>query len=72
MRVEKQNALFEAYIKLGLRIFRSGATSYGDYRTTHSLDRFRSRKSAGNMRKPMTFLARLRAIPTNGMSDNAC
>ncbi len=57
-RVAKQNALFEAYYQAGLkglRIFRSGQHRTAITVTTHSLDRFRSRKSPGNMRKPMTF-----------------
>ena len=54
-RVAKQNALFEEFYQAGLKNSPEQATAYGDYRYNSQLGRFRSRRSPGNTRKPMTF-----------------
>src|SRR5881392_3391204 len=66
-RVAKQNALFEEYYQAGLKNFPERATSYCDYRYNFT--------GFARGHRPATcgsddFLARLRAIPTDGMSDN--
>ncbi len=68
-RVAAQNALFEEEYETGLRNFPERATSYGDYRyndklSDYSLDAIVQRHKADE-----TFLNRLDAIPTNGVSD---
>ena len=68
-RVTAQNALFEEYYQLGLKNNPERATSVGDYRYNNklgdaSLDAI-TRQHAEND----AFLARLRAIPTDGMGD---
>ena len=68
-RVTAQNALFEEYYQLGLKNNPERATSIGDYRYNNqlgdaSLDAI-TRQHAENV----AFLARLRAIPTDGMGD---
>lgn len=68
-RVTAQNALFEEYYQLGLKNNPERATSIGDYRYNNklgdaSLDAI-TRQHAEND----AFLARLRAIPTDGMGD---
>src|SRR3954452_2627611 len=69
-RVTKQNALFEEYYQAGLKNFPERATSYGDYRYNSQLGQVSLAEIARQHAKGDDFLARLKAIPTDGMSDN--
>ena len=69
-RVAKQNALFEEYYQAGLKNFPERATSYGDYRYNSQLGQVSLAEIARQHAEADEFLARLRAIPTDGMSDN--
>jgi uncharacterized protein (DUF885 family) len=69
-RVAKQNALFEEYYQAGLKNFPERATSYGDYRYNSQLGQVSLAEIARQHAEADDFLARLRAIPTDGMSDN--
>ena len=69
-RVTKQNALFEEYYQAGLKNFPERATSYGDYRYNSQLGQVSLAEIARQHAEADDFLARLRAIPTDGMSDN--
>ncbi|HET9368560.1 MAG TPA: DUF885 domain-containing protein [Candidatus Udaeobacter sp.] len=69
-RVAKQNALFEEYYQAGLKNFPERATSYGDYRYNSQLAQVSLAEIARQHAEADDFLARLRAIPTDGMSDN--
>jgi uncharacterized protein (DUF885 family) len=68
-RVAKQNALFEEYYQAGLKNFPERATSYGDYRYNSQLGQVSLADIARQHAEADDFLARLRAIPTDGMSD---
>ena len=68
-RVAKQNALFEEYYQAGLKNFPERATSYGDYRYNSQLGQVSLAEIARQHAEADDFLARLRAIPTDGMSD---
>jgi uncharacterized protein (DUF885 family) len=70
-RVAKQNELFEQYYQAGLRDFPERATQYGDYRYNSQLGQVSLADIARQHAEADTFLARLKAIPTDGMSDNA-
>jgi uncharacterized protein (DUF885 family) len=69
-RVAKQNALFEEYYQAGLKNFPERATSYGDYRYNSQLGHVSLADIARQHAEADDFLARLKAIPTDGMSDN--
>ena len=69
-RVAKQNALFEEYYQAGLKNFPERATSYGDYRYNSQLGQVSLAEMARQHAEADDFRARLRAIPTDGMSDN--
>ena len=69
-RVAKQNALFEEYYQVGLKNFPERATSYGDYRYNSQLGQVSLADIARQHAEADDFLARLNAIPTDGMSDN--
>ncbi len=69
-RVEKQNALFEEYYQAGLKNFPERATQYGDYRYNSQLGQVSLAEIARQHAENDAFLARLRAIATDGMSDN--
>jgi len=69
-RVAKQNALFEEYYQAGLKNFPERATSYGDYRYNSQLGQVSPADIARQHAEADDFLARLKAIPTDGMSDN--
>jgi len=69
-RVAKQNALFEEYYQAGLKNFPERATSYGDYRYNSQLGQVSLAEIARQHAENDDFLARLRAIPTDGMSEN--
>src|SRR6516165_4301668 len=68
-RVAKQNALFEAYYQAGLKNFPERATSYGDYRYNSQLAQVSLEEIERQHAEADDFLARLKAIPTDGMSD---
>ena len=69
-RVAKQNALFEEYYQASLKNFPERATSYGDYRYNSQLAQVSLAEIARQHAEADDFLARLKAIPTDGMSDN--
>jgi uncharacterized protein (DUF885 family) len=69
-RVAKQNALFEEYYQAGLRNFPERATQYGDYRYNSQLGQVSLADIARQHEEADDFLARLKAMPTDGMSDN--
>ena len=69
-RVAKQNALFEEYYQAGLKNSPERATSYGDYRYNSQLGQVSLAEIARQHAEADDFLARLKAIPTDGMSDN--
>ena len=68
-RVAKQNALFEEFYQAGLKNFPERATSYGDYRYNSQLAQVSLAEIARQHAEADDFLARLKAIPTDGMSD---
>jgi uncharacterized protein (DUF885 family) len=68
--VAKQNALFEEYYQAGLKNSPERATSYGDYRYNSQLGQVSLAEIARQHAEADDFLARLRAIPTDGMSDS--
>ena len=69
-RVTKQNALFDEYYQAGLKNFPERATSYGDYLYNSQLGQVSLAEIARQHAEADDFLARLRALPTDGMSDN--
>ena len=68
-RVAKQNALFEEYYQAFLKNFPERATSYGDYRYNSQLAQVSLADIARQHAENGDFLARLKAIPIDGMSD---
>ena len=68
-RVAKQNALFEEFYQTGLKNSPERATSYGDYRYNSQLGQYSLAEIARQHAEADDFLARLKAIPTDGMSD---
>jgi uncharacterized protein (DUF885 family) len=68
-RVTKQNALFEEFYQAGLKNFPERATAYGDYRYNSQLGQVSLADIARQHAEADDFLARLNAIPTDGMSD---
>jgi uncharacterized protein (DUF885 family) len=68
-RVAKQNALFEEFYQTGLKNFPERATAYGDYRYNSQLGQVSLAEIARQHAEADDFLARLKAIPTDGMSD---
>jgi uncharacterized protein (DUF885 family) len=68
-RVAKQNALFEEFYQAGLRNFPERATAYGDYRYNSQLGQVSLAEIARQHAEADDFLSRLKAIPTDGMSD---
>src|SRR6516162_9636262 len=68
-RVAKQNALFEEYYQAGVKNFPERATSYGDYRYNSQLAHVSLEEIARQHAEADDFLARLKAIPTDGMGD---
>jgi uncharacterized protein (DUF885 family) len=68
-RVAKQNALFEKFYQSGLKNFPERATSYGDYRYNSQLGQVSLAEIARQHAEADDFLARLKAIPTDGMGD---
>ena len=68
-RVAKQNALFEEYYQAFLKNFPERATAFGDYRYNSQLGQVSLAAIAWQHAENDAFLARLKAIPTDGMSD---
>jgi uncharacterized protein (DUF885 family) len=68
-RLAQQNALFEEFYQRGLKNFPERATSYGDYRYNSQLGQVSLAAIAFQHAEADDFLARLKAIPTDGMSD---
>ncbi len=68
-RVAKQNALFEEYYQAFLKNNPERATAYGDYRYNSLLSVVSLNEIARQHNENDNFLARLKAIPTDGMSD---
>src|SRR5215472_594739 len=68
-RVAKQNALFEEFYQTELKNNPERATSYGDYRYNAQLAQVSLEEIARQHAEADDFLARLKAIPTDGMSD---
>src|SRR6201987_1544339 len=68
-RVAKQNTLFEEYYQTGLKNNPERATAYGDYRYNSQLGQVSLGEIARQHTEADDFLARLRAIPADGMTD---
>ena len=68
-RVTEQNALFEEVYQAGLKNFPERATSYGDYRYNSQLGQVSLADISRQHAEADGFLARLKAIPTDGMGD---
>jgi uncharacterized protein (DUF885 family) len=68
-RVAAQNALFEEQYQSDLKAHPERATSYGDYRYNDRLDERSLAALSGEHASDLDFLARLKAIPTTGFSD---
>ncbi|PYQ68603.1 MAG: DUF885 domain-containing protein [Acidobacteria bacterium] len=68
-RVAKQNALFEEFYETGLKNAPERATSVGDYRYNALLADVSPAAIARQHAENDAFLARLRAIPTDGMGE---
>jgi uncharacterized protein (DUF885 family) len=68
-QVAKQNALFEEFYQTGLKNFPERATAYGDYRYNSQLGQVSLAEIVRQHAEADDFLARLNAIPTDGMDD---
>src|SRR5438067_6134817 len=68
-QVAKQNALFEEFYQTELKNSPERATAYGDYRYNSQLGQYSLAEVARQHAEADDFLARLKAIPTDGMSD---
>jgi uncharacterized protein (DUF885 family) len=68
-RVTQQNALFEEFYQTGLKNSPERATSFGDYRYNDKLAQYSLAEIARQHAEADAFLTRLKAIPTDGMSD---
>ena len=68
-RLATQNALFEEWYQLDLSVHPQRATAYGDYRYNDRLDRLSLSALGAEHTSDLKFLARLRAISTDGFSD---
>ena len=68
-RVAKQDSLFEEYYQAFLKNFPERATAFGDYRYNSQLGQVSLEEIARQHTENDDFLARLKAIPTDGMSD---
>src|SRR5437763_11461758 len=67
--VAQQNALFEEFYQTDLKNNPERATDYGDYRYNALLGQYSLAEIARQRAEADDFLKRLRAIPTEGMSD---
>jgi uncharacterized protein (DUF885 family) len=68
-RAAQQNALFEEFYQTGLKNSPERATSYGDYRYNALLSQYSLAELSRQHAEADEFLKRLKAIPTDGMSD---
>jgi uncharacterized protein (DUF885 family) len=68
-RLAAQNALFEEQYETDLRNFPERATAYGDYRYNDKLAEYSLDAIAQRHKTDAAFLARLKAIPSVGFSD---
>jgi uncharacterized protein (DUF885 family) len=68
-RTAKQNALFEEFYQTGLKNSPERATSVGDYRYNALLSDASLAEIVRQHAESDAFLARLRAIPTDGMAE---
>jgi uncharacterized protein (DUF885 family) len=68
-RLAAQNALFEEQYESDLRHFPERATAFGDYRYNDELNDYSLEAIARRHKIDMEFLSRLRAIPSDGFSD---
>ncbi len=68
-RVAAQNALFEEKYQLDLKNSPETATAYGDYRYNDKLDDDSLAAIASAHAADVDFLARLKAIPTDGFTE---
>jgi uncharacterized protein (DUF885 family) len=68
-RLAAQNTLFEEQYETDLRNFPERATAFGDYRYNDKLAEYSLDAIARRHRTDEAFLARLRAIPSAGFSD---
>ena len=69
-RVNKQNALFDEFYEATLKNSPELATAWGDYRYNSQLGQYSFDEIARRHKESDDFLARLKAIPTDGMTDN--
>jgi len=68
-RLAAQNALFDEQYETDLRDFPERATAYGDYRYNDQLNDYSLEGIRQHHENDESFLRRLRAIPTDGFSD---
>jgi uncharacterized protein (DUF885 family) len=68
-RATAQNVLFEEYYQAELKAHPERATGYGDYRYNDRLDEYSLAALASQHASDEGFLARLEAIPTQGLSE---
>jgi uncharacterized protein (DUF885 family) len=68
-RVARQNALFEESYQTFLKNFPERATAFGDYRYNDKLAQYSLAEITRQHAEASDFLARLKAIPTDGMGD---
>jgi uncharacterized protein (DUF885 family) len=68
-QVANQNALFEEFYQARLKEFPERATAYGDYRYNSQLGQVSLAEIGRQHTEADDFLARLKAIPTDRMSD---
>ena len=66
-RVARQNALFEESYQTFLKNFPERATAFGDYRYNDKLAQYSLAEITRQHAEASDFLARLKAIPTDGM-----
>jgi uncharacterized protein (DUF885 family) len=68
-RLAVQNALFDEYYETDLRNRPEMATAFGDYRYNDKLSDYSPQAIAAREKTNEEFLARIKAIPTDGFSD---
>src|ERR1700730_15884408 len=68
-RVATQNSLFEEYYQSELKAHPERATAYGDYRYNDRLDEYSLAAINDQNARDRSFLERLEAIPTKGLSE---
>jgi uncharacterized protein (DUF885 family) len=68
-RLAQQNALFDEQYESDLKSHPEVATAYGDYRYNDQLNDYSLAQSERQHQRDESFLARLKAIPTSGFSE---